>query len=127
MVMPGISVEEIIKNMNRNSLRKLLGEKLYGTLAQLSLDEVDVNDLRNVAQVLYCNNNPRAIKDEKLRHQLIDALPFSKAEELGALLKLNARDNIYEKLKHIKFSDRQDIESLFLNFLGLLQKRQLNK
>lgn len=127
MEMPGITLEEIIDNMNFSSMEKLLGESIIGTLKKLSDNKINIDECKKIAKILYGNNNPHSIREDKIRIQFIDALPLNKAQELSNSLGLKKSKNIYRDLKRLNLEKNVDIQNILLNFFGIVEETAAKK
>ncbi len=120
MAAPGIAISSVIKNMNRAALMQLLGDELVHTLERLDKTASE-ETLRKVAYTLYGDNDVSVLQNDRVRNQIIEALPLDKAKELIEKLKLSLSGNIYKSLKKVDFkSDLKRASSLY-DFLGVVE------
>ncbi len=99
----------------------MLGDELVETIAQLSDTPSTSAQLRQVARVLYADNNPVAVKDARVRSHLIDGLPLGKARELCERLNVPQKGDIYSSLKRIEVGREAGREEALLSFFGVVE------
>ncbi|RED45013.1 DEAD/DEAH box helicase [Aestuariispira insulae] len=121
MTSPGISIEHVINGMKRASLCRLLGDELVETLRQLLASTPTDDALRNVANVLYADNNPTSIQDAAVRNIIIDSLSLEKARELADKLRLKTKGNFYTSLKAFDPAKNPDHTGALFSFFGITE------
>jgi len=120
MSSPGIAVTAVIDIMRREALCQLLGDDLVETLTQLSNSAPDVDDLRHIAKTLHADNNPAPIQSDRIRNQLIEALPLAKAKELCGKLGISQDGDIYKRLKRIEYGRQRAKDEALFSFFGIV-------
>ncbi len=121
MTSPGISIERVIQDMSRVDVSRLLGDELIETLRQLIASPPTDEALRQVANVLYGDNNPASMQEPVVRKIIIDSLSLEKARELADKLRLSSKGNPYRSLKKFDLAESVERTGALYSFFGITE------
>lgn len=108
-----MKIDDLITRFDEDTLQKILGKEVIGTLNVLGAKYVYSESLLRVLKNTY--SNEELLLNKNFRNHLIDVLTIQESDDLCSHLSIIGTDDNYELLKGQKFKGEQ-LEKLFYFF-----------